>query len=143
MSTTSTFLPSMPYSERKNGKNVNSVPDTAYHIYLYFTFPNDPGAFPLVPSCRCLRSSLQIGRWLWRQSGFTIIHKLGRHIVSTIQTVTPNKVLPYYSSHISKNTVTHYRSSNIISTLLTSSPTQHISGTCHRYPSHPLVSQLS
>ena len=80
VSTTSASFPSMPSTEGKKGKNASVVRDSAYRVYLYFSSPIETGAFPLVPSCRCLHSSLQIWRRLWRQFGFLISLRWGLHL---------------------------------------------------------------
>ena len=56
----------------------------SYEINFYFTYPKNPGAYPLVHSCRCLHPSLQIWCQLCRQYGFPISPKWGRHLVSPI-----------------------------------------------------------
>ena len=43
-----------------------------YRVFLSFPSPTEPGAFPLVRSCRYLHPCLKIWRMLWYQSGFPI-----------------------------------------------------------------------
>ena len=66
-------------------KNVSISHGSSYRFYLYFPYPNYPGASPLVPSCRFLHSSLQIWFLLWHQSGISIIPKWSFHLMSTIR----------------------------------------------------------
>ena len=68
----------------KTEKNVSVYCGRAYHSYIYFTSPNKTGAYTLVPSCGCTHPSIQIRRWLWHQSGFTVSAELERHIMSPI-----------------------------------------------------------
>ena len=65
-------------------KNVSIYHGSSYRVYLSFSYPNDPGAFPLVPSCRFLHPSIQIWCWLWHQSGFSIITGWRFHLMSTV-----------------------------------------------------------
>ena len=65
-------------------KNNFVVHESAYHVYLYFPSSIEPGSVPLVPSCGCLRPSLQIwGRW-WLQSGLPISPGWKSHFWSLI-----------------------------------------------------------
>ena len=56
----------------KKRKNVSVACGNNYRYYPSFDYPNKFGAYPFVHFCRCQCTSLQIWRWLWRQSGFTI-----------------------------------------------------------------------
>ena len=65
-------------------ENVYVYHDSYYYVYLSFTYTNCPVDYQCVTSLQFLRPSLQIWRRWWNQSGFPIIHKLGRHLVSPI-----------------------------------------------------------
>ena len=65
-------------------RNVSFVCGVAYRYYSYFYYPNEPGAYPLVHACSFARPSIQIWRWWWNQSGFTIRPKWERHLLSPI-----------------------------------------------------------
>ena len=88
VSTTMDSLPSILSTDRKNVENVSVDSGSSYLVFIYYTFPIESRAFPLVPSCRCLRPSLQIWYQLWCQSVFLISPGYGRHIVYPIRTHT-------------------------------------------------------
>ena len=93
VSTTRASFLRMPSTERENGENFPIIRGNSYHVYLYFSYPNKPGAYPLPTFSKCPCMILQIWRLLWRHPGFLVIHKWGFHVLSSI--CAPPSVCPF------------------------------------------------